>query len=259
MRHATAREGLVALLPLLLGASALGGCGAAGGAARADRADAAEARAPVVAGAGPGSPVVVEIFQSQGCSSCPPANANVNAIAGAPGILALSFGVTYWDQLGWRDTFASPAYTARQWDYARHAGRPQVATPQVIVNGATAIVGNDRARLDAAIAAAGPARGGPSISVSGGRVRLSGPTRADASVAWFVRYDPGVREVPVRAGENGGRTLPHRNVVRQLVRLGDWSGGARDFAVPAAREPGLAAAVLVQRGLGGPVTAARKI
>src|SRR5580693_943584 len=80
-------------------------------------------------------PVVVELFQSQGCSSCPPANANVMAIADRPDVLALSFGVTYWDSLGWKDTFASPKFTARQWDYAHGLGHSNVFTPQVVING----------------------------------------------------------------------------------------------------------------------------
>ena len=90
--------------------------------------------------------MVVEEFQSQGCSSCPPATANVNALAARPEVLALSYAVTYWDQLGWKDTFAAPAFTQRQWDYAHYAGRGNVATPQVIVNGRSAIVGGDGAR-----------------------------------------------------------------------------------------------------------------
>src|SRR5947207_14307653 len=78
---------------------------------------------------------VVELFQSQGCSSCPPANANVMALSRRPDVLALSFQVTYWDSLGWKDTFGSPRYTARQWDYARALGHHNVWTPQVVING----------------------------------------------------------------------------------------------------------------------------
>ena len=204
-------------------------------------------------------PVVVELFQSQGCSSCPPANANVNAIADRPDILALSFAVTYWDQLGWKDTFGSPRWTARQWEYARKGGRAQVATPQVIVNGSTAIVGSNRQQLDDTIAKAGPARGGPDLSAAGATIRVGAGTGGAPSAVWLVRYDPRVRQVPIRAGENGGRTLPHRDVVRELVQLGNWSGSAAAFTVPAAHETGLASAVIVQRGAGGPITAALKI
>src|ERR1700678_1390875 len=85
-------------------------------------------------------PTVVELFQSQGCSSCPPANANVMALADRPDLLTLSFGVTYWDDLGWKDTFASPQFTARQWDYARALHHTEVFTPQVVVDGRADVV-----------------------------------------------------------------------------------------------------------------------
>ena len=204
-------------------------------------------------------PVVVELFQSQGCSSCPPANANVNAIADRPDVLALSFAVTYWDQLGWKDTFGSPRWTARQWEYARKAGRPQVSTPQVIVNGGTAIVGSNQQQLDATIARAGPPRGGPDLAAVGTTLRVGASKAGAPSAIWLVRYDPRVRQVPIRAGENGGRTLPHRDIVRQLVKLGIWSGSPATFAIPASGEAGLASAVLVQRGAGGPITAALRL
>ena len=205
-------------------------------------------------------PVVVELFQSQGCSSCPPANAYLNAIADRRDILALSFAVTYWDQLGWKDTFGSPRFTARQQDYAR-AGQGQVATPELIVNGSTAVVGSNRAAFDAAItkAKADAPHAGPQIAADGSAVRLGeAPARASSTV-WLVRYDPRSRDVPIRAGENGGRTLPHRGIVRELVKLGDWRGPAASFPLPAVREAGLATAVLVQRGSGGPIIAARKL
>ena len=211
------------------------------------------------AAAGGDRPVVVELFQSQGCSSCPPANANINAIADRRDVLALSFAVTYWDRLGWKDIFGSPRWTARQWEYARRAGRPQVATPQVIVNGRTAIVGSDRAQLDAAIAQAGPPHGGPELAVDHGALKVGAAAHAAPSTVWLVRYDPRVREVPIRAGENGGRTLPHRDIVRELVKLGDWHGAAASFPLPAAAEQGLASAILVQQGAGGPITAARRL
>ena len=211
------------------------------------------------AAAGGDRPVVVELFQSQGCSSCPPANANINAIADRPDVLALSFAVTYWDRLGWKDIFGSPRWTARQWEYARRAGRPQVATPQVIVNGGTAIVGSNREQLDAAIAQAGPPRGGPELAIDGGALKVAAAAHAVPSTVWLVRYDPRVRQVPIRAGENGGRTLPHRDIVRELVKLGDWHGAAASFRLPAAAERGLASAILVQQGAGGPITAARRL
>jgi hypothetical protein len=209
--------------------------------------------------ASPAQPVVVELFQSQGCSSCPPTNANLNAIADRPDVLALSFAVTYWDQLGWKDTFGSPRWTARQWDYAHHAGRLEVATPQVIVNGDRTIVGSNRRQLDAVIARAGAPHGGPALRVIGTNLEVAAGSHATPSTIWLVRYDPRTRNVPIRAGENGGRTLPHRDIVRELVRLGDWTGKASSLRLPAATERGLASAILVQQGVGGPITASQRI
>lgn len=200
--------------------------------------------------------VVVEIFQSQGCSSCPPAEANVNALAGKPGVLALSFAVTYWDDLGWKDTFAKPAYTNRQWDYAHAHGRDQVWTPQVYINGRTDLVGADRGELDAAVrhAAAAPAAALPA-TWSPGKLHLASSQAGNYQV-WLVRYDPRTVKTPIGAGENRGRLLPHRDVVHQLVHLGEWNGNPADFTLPAPMQGGLRTAVLVQTGKGGPILGA---
>jgi hypothetical protein len=212
-------------------------------------------------------PVVVELFQSQGCSSCPPANANLNALADRPDVLALSFGVTYWDYLGWKDTFAKKQFTDRQWDYARARRRGEVWTPQVYVDGRSDIVGVDRAELDAAVkdAAATTAVGesaAPEVRIAADRVTVgrgeAAALPAGGADIWLVRYDSRVVQVPVKAGENGGRTLPHRNVVRELVRLGSWTGEAASFDVPLAGQDGLSTAVLVQAGAGGPILAAAR-
>lgn len=240
-------------LATIAGAMLIAGCGSSQAARSAPEA------AVAATGATAARPTVVELFQSQGCSSCPPANAAVNAIADRPDVLALSFGVTYWDQLGWKDTFASPRFTARQWDYAHHAGRAQVATPQVIVNGGPAIVGSNRQQLAATIAQAGAPKGGPALAAAGNAIKVGALTGAKPSTIWLLRYDPKARDVPIRSGENGGRTLPHRDIVRQLVRLGDWRGAAVSYPLPPADETGLRTAVLVQQGVGGPITAARRL
>ncbi len=198
---------------------------------------------------------VVELFTSQGCSSCPPANDNIRTLAGRPDVLALSFGVTYWDSLGWKDTFASPAFTARQWAYARSLHHDNVFTPQVVVNGRADTVGQHLAEIEALVR--GSALSGPQIAVQGAAVALSAaatPHGGSADV-WLVRYEPGVIEVPVRRGENTGRTLPHAHVVRSLIRLGAWSGAAERLALPPA-PAGLAGAVLVQAAGTGPILAA---
>lgn len=208
-------------------------------------------------GADAAHPTVVELFESQGCSDCPPANANVNALAARPDILALNFAVTYWDQLGWKDTFARPAYTARQWDYAHAAGRGQVATPQVIINGGGTVVGADAPSLARAITEYARGTSGPRIVAANGRVMI-GPGVGHATV-WLVRYDARTLAVPIRAGENGGRTLDHRNIVRDLHALGEWTGAGASFVVPVPADRTYRSAVLVQQGKGGRIIAAARI
>jgi hypothetical protein len=117
------------------------------------------------------SPTVVEIYQSQGCSSCPPAIANVNRLVDRPNILALTFAVTYWDQLGWKDTFARPEFTARQYEYSHGLHHSGVYTPQVVIDGRSDLVGADRGELDSAVSRATPV-GGPAISATGDGVTV---------------------------------------------------------------------------------------
>ena len=206
----------------------------------------------------PATPVqVVELYTSQGCSSCPPADLAVAAISARPDILALSFGVTYWDNLGWKDTFAQQAFTDRQWAYAKGLRHNEVATPQVVVNGRLDTVGQSVAQIDAALKAAPLPTGGPEVSLMANTVSVSGAAPKRAAAVWLVRYDPNVEQIPVKRGENNGKTLPIKNAVRQLVRLGEWSGGAKSFSAPAG-PAGLKTAVLLQAGPGGPILAAAK-
>ena len=204
-------------------------------------------------------PEVVELFQSQGCSSCPPANANVLALANRPDVLALSFQVTYWDQLGWKDTFASPKFTERQWDYARTLKHSQVWTPQVVVNGRVDTVGTRRGEIEQVIARADRGVGGPTVTSGAGRVTVGSGTKAASGEVWLVRYDPAIIQVPIQRGENGGKTLPHRNVVRELVRLGDWSGASQNYVLPRSANASLKTAILVQNGRGGAIIAAARL
>lgn len=199
-------------------------------------------------------PVVVELFTSQGCSSCPPANENLAAVADRPDVLALSFGVTYWDYLGWRDTFAQPAFTDRQRDYEKQLGHGGPFTPQIVVDGKKDTVGNDRSAVERLIAASRRAPG-PQLHLSANALVIDAADapKAEADV-WLVRYDPHTEQVSVRRGENGGRTLPHKNVVRSLVRLGSWNGLAKSLAIPSAAD--LSTAVLLQAPNGGPILAA---
>ena len=204
-------------------------------------------------------PTVVELYQSQGCSSCPPANAILNALADRPDLLPLSFAVTYWDQLGWTDSFARPAYTARQWEYAKAGGRGNVATPQFVVNGRRVVTGSDRDALVRTIRAAGQPAAGPAIAADGRSIRVGAAKAAALATVWLVRFDPRTRNVRIGRGENGGRVLPHRNIVTGLRRLGTWTGAPLAFAQPAYKDPAERSAVLIQQGTGGPIIAALRL
>ena len=205
-------------------------------------------------------PVVVELFQSQGCSSCPPANRNLGVLAARhPDTLPLNFAVTYWDRLGWKDSFAKPAFTARQWDYAHANARAQVATPQTVVNGTRFINGGNGRELLATIADAARDPAGPAIAAVGGGATIAAGHAAKPAVVWLVRYDPRTIQVSIRAGENGGKTLPHSNIVRALDQIGIWNGAAKHFTIPASADPAWRTAVLVQDGTGGRIVAAARL
>lgn len=198
---------------------------------------------------------VVELFTSQGCSSCPPANANLIKVKDQPGVLALSFNVTYWDYLGWKDTFGREEFTQRQVRYEPSLGRSGPFTPQVVVNGGADAVGAAPGEIEQLITSSTHAAG-PSLSLDGGKISIgAGSAPGGKADVWLVRYNKGVIEVPVARGENTGRTLPHANVVHSLEKLGSWSGNAATLPLPAA-SGGLSTAVLVQTPGGGPILAA---
>lgn len=199
-------------------------------------------------------PTVIELFQSQGCSSCPPANAALVRYADRPDWLALTFAVTYWDRLGWKDSFGRPEFTERQYAYARSLGG-DVYTPEVVVNGRAAGVGDTGSEVAALAGKTDRGASGPLVTIAGEAVTIgAGAGPAGGAEVWLALYDPRVIEVAVKRGENAGRTLPHRNVVRRLVRLGTWEGTAERLALPTAG--GLARAVLVQKRGGGAILAA---
>ncbi|TPI09983.1 DUF1223 domain-containing protein [Mesorhizobium sp. B4-1-3] len=203
---------------------------------------------------------VVELFTSQGCSSCPPANANLIKVKDQPGVLALSFNVTYWDYLGWKDTFGRKEFTDRQVTYEPSLGRDGPFTPQVVVNGRSDGVGAAPGEIQKLIAQSEINKGGrtqgPELSLGQGKVRIgAGKAPGGGADIWLVRYNRGVVEVPVARGENTGRTLPHANVVHALTKLGRWNGEATTLPLPAATG-GLSTAVLVQGPDGGPILAA---
>jgi hypothetical protein len=204
-------------------------------------------------------PTVVELFQSQGCSSCPPAIANVNAISDRADVLALSFAVTYWDSLGWKDTFARQQFTERQWQYAKALRHASVFTPQVVVNGRLDGVGSERSEIAALMRRADRGVQGPTLSIGSDSVQIGASSAfAEAADVWLVRYDARTLEVAVGRGENAGKTLPHKNIVREFIRIGGWSGKAEEFSLPKAADQDLKTAILVQTRGGGPIIAAAK-
>jgi hypothetical protein len=204
------------------------------------------------------TPVVVELFQSQGCSDCPPAQEHLNQLADRPEILALSYGVTYWDYLGWKDSFASPQYTRRQEDYSARNHGIGVATPQYWINGRQTVLGANPWRVSQLIDQAGSSEG-PPLSVANSNLTIgAGVAPPGGADVWLVRYDPRTIQVAIRAGENGGRTIPHRDVVRQLTRIGRWSGTPQTIVLPGDATDGLKSAVLLQAGAGGPILSATK-
>jgi hypothetical protein len=204
-------------------------------------------------------PTVVELYQSQGCSSCPPAEANVAAVSDRADVLALAFEVDYWDRLGWKDTFSKAAWTARQYAYARAMGRDGVYTPQVVVNGRVEGDGLEGGELAGLMQRGDRGAGGPAVAFASSAVAV-GPGLAPAGGAdvWLARYIPRTVEVPIPRGENAGHTLPYKDVVREMVLVGHWHGDAASFPLPAAGEPGLAEAAIVQGAGAGPILAAAR-
>ena len=206
----------------------------------------------------PSQPVVLELFTSQGCSSCPPAEAAVAKVADRPDVIALSFNVTYWDHLGWKDTFARPEFTDRQVAYAKALGQGGPYTPEVVAGGRAGGVGNTPRAVDQLIAQ-GRTRPTTTVTAVDGKISLAAgiAPRRGADV-WLVSYDPRLIQVPVKAGENTGKTLPQRNVVRGLKRLGGWTGQAASYAAPAT-EPTLKRVVIVQGKDAGPILAVARL
>jgi hypothetical protein len=206
----------------------------------------------------PPQPVVLELFTSQGCSSCPPADSAVAKAADRPDVIALSFNVTYWDHLGWKDTFARPEFTDRQVAYNKALGQGAPYTPEVVAGGRAGGVGNTPRAVDQLIAR-GRTTATAMVTAADGKVSVSaGVAPRRGADVWLVSYDPRVIQVPVKAGENGGKTLPQRNVVRGLRRLGAWTGQPATFTAPAA-DPALKRVVIVQGKDAGPILAVARL
>jgi hypothetical protein len=182
---------------------------------------------PVVANAAE-RPVVVELFTSQGCSSCPPANAYLNEMSrGRRDVLALAFHVTYWDRLGWKDPFSMEAATDRQAVYGRRFGDGSY-TPEIVVDGASSAVGSDRGEVGSAIENAkrnGQTAAAVSVTRNGEQVSIEVGAGSGSAKVLLIGFD---REhtTAIGRGENSGRTLIEANVVRSFRSVGQWSGAA---------------------------------
>ena len=215
---------------------------------------------PALAGVGR---TVVELFTSQGCSSCPPADAFLGELAARPDVLALSFHVDYWNYLGWKDRFSSSEATARQRSYHQRLGARYVYTPQMVVDGTTQAVGSGRDKVLDLIKSAGNKS---SLKI---QVRHHGASRATLRIAsgkpqkrpaavWLIFYDRR-QETPIRSGENEGVKLVNTNVVRFFKRVGSWTGEAAKLDISLA-EPGAvgrdACAIIVQAHGNGPILGA---
>jgi hypothetical protein len=202
---------------------------------------------------------VVELFTSQGCSSCPPADRVIGELAKDPSIIALSMPIDYWDYLGWKDTLADARFSARQQAYSRVRGDRGVYTPQVIVNGSVHLVGSDRAGIEEAIGDTRKADGVMSVPVSmalaGKEITVSVAASNKSAAAmhgevWICSIAKEV-SIAIGRGENRGREITYHNVVRNLLKVGDWNGSAGSWTVPLeniSREGVDAAAVYLQDG-----------
>ena len=205
------------------------------------------------------APVVVELFTSQGCYSCPPADALLGELAEREDVLPLAFHVTYWDRLGWPDTLGLAAGTARQEAYTRTLGTGRMYTPQMVVQGQIDVVGSQRSRVMRALEiAAEVSRLG--VDINNGQVAIEAgePTGA---VVWLAAFDD-INEVVIERGENAGKTLTYHRSVRELAELGRYDGSAMTADLPLARlaaDGRDGAAVLVQRESDGAIIGAARV
>jgi hypothetical protein len=200
---------------------------------------------------------LVELFTSQGCSSCPPADKLLGELAADPSVVALSLPIDYWDYLGWKDTLASPGHSARQRAYARVRGDRQVYTPQIVVNGAVHVLGSDKTAVERAIAQTDRNAAIMSVpvllSMGGGNLNVkiaAAKEHAGGGEVWLCPLTRSIL-VDIGRGENRGHKITYHDVVRSWLKLGDYGGSDSTWSVPLteiAGEDGDAVAVMVQQG-----------
>ena len=182
-------------------------------------------------------PVIVELFTSQGCSSCPPADAYLKMLKQEPGVLALSYHVDYWDYLGWRDTLGGAEFSERQYHYAESRGDKNVYTPQMIINGGAHHVGSQRPEVSRAIAAARAeeATDWVDMEMSDNKtdvtITIPAGKPMKESTLWLLAFTHSI-SVEIKKGENAGQTVAYHNVVRKMVPAGMWHGEAAKILLP---------------------------
>lgn len=207
-------------------------------------------------GAQAAHPAVIELFTSQGCSSCPPADRLVGSLADNPDILVLSFHVDYWNYLGWKDPFSSAQFTERQRDYAQFLGGRNVYTPQAVIQGTYDVVGSSAGRLRQALDKAHESKDWVDVTLqsssNGLSIALPAATLRNATIL-LVGYDKKA-STQVARGENAGENLTHRNSVRALQTLGVWQGESWKKTI--AKPTGDGTAVLIQSNTSGAIIGA---
>ncbi|MBZ0222451.1 MAG: DUF1223 domain-containing protein [Dokdonella sp.] len=198
---------------------------------------------------------VIELFTSQGCSSCPPADRLLGELAKNASLITLSLSVDYWDHLGWKDSLASPRHTKRQWAYSRSQGTSGVYTPQAIINGVVGVVGSNRKEIEAAIARTrdGAMTVPVRLALDGDAITVSvadGKNGAAPADLWLCGVTRSA-SVEIRRGENRGRNITYVNVGRHWAKVGTWSGKSATWSVPASTiaVPGVDSVIaILQRG-----------
>lgn len=208
------------------------------------------------------NPVVVELFTSQGCSSCPPADAILHQLADREDVIALALHVDYWDYIGWKDPFGNSAHAERQRAYARVGKRRTIYTPEMVVHGVTDIVGAKPMKLSEAIAkhAKMAPKVGLEIARDGDQLRIAAETLAQVNgpmTVHLVRYTP-EHTTKIKRGENRGKTLSYANVVEAWEVLGDWDGAA-PLNISAEMTGDLPCVVIIQGQGAGPILAAARL
>ncbi|MCJ2035839.1 DUF1223 domain-containing protein [Methylobacterium sp. J-068] len=183
------------------------------------------------------APVVIELYTSQGCASCQTASRVLGEFAREPGIIALTFPITYWDYLGWKDAYGMPAFTTRQRAYASSRGERQVFTPQAIVNGEPSMIRSDRNSLERALRrarASGPTQVMIRSWEEGDRICIDvgASAKPDAQAELWLLPVMRRRHITIGGGENKGQVFDYINVVRGMHRIGPWTGRPAHFEVP---------------------------